>query len=191
MVEMLVAVAIGAVILGVGIPALQSTIERAKVEGQARSLAVLAAQARAAAITNGVETVVLFDGTDFVGFTDVHGATQNDPPDGLFGPVTGAVYHTTDWEVGRQPLEGSLVHEAPGSQPAVDGFVHADRPDQRAIFNPDGSLKATGAFRLRDRRGNFLEVRMAPRATGKVTMRKWDGSEWREQGEGGVSWEWN
>jgi prepilin-type N-terminal cleavage/methylation domain-containing protein len=191
LVELLVAIAIGAVIMTIGVPILQRTIERAKLEGQARTLSVLAAQARAAAITNNVETVVLFDGTEFVSFADLHGSAATDPPDGQFNPITGSDYRTTDWEVGRQPLADSLDAGGPsGDSAAVAGFTNPGRPDQRAIFNPDGSLMEVGAFRLRDRRGNFLEVRMEPKATGKVTLRKWDGSAWREQDEGGAAWEW-
>lgn len=190
LVELLVVLAIGAILVSIGVPILFGTIERAKLEGQARTLAVLAAQARAAAISNNVETVVLFDGTEFMSFADLHGATLADEPDGLFNPVSGAEYKTTDWQIGRQPLAEALSLAGPGSETAVDGFVHDDRADQRAIFNPDGSLREIGAFRLGDRRGNFLEVRMEPLATGKVTVRKWNGSAWREQGEGDVSWDW-
>lgn len=194
MVELLIALVIGAVIMTIGLPIVHGAIERARLEGQARTLAVLAGQARAVAITNNVETVLLFDGTDFVSFADRDGATAADPPDGVFNPVTGAEYKTTDWEVGRQPLDGGLSLAAPGAQQAIDGFDYTGapeaRPNGRAIFEPDGSLIVTGAFRLADRRGNFLEVSLEPLATGKVTVRKWNGSAWREQGEGDVSWDW-
>ena len=49
-----------------------------------------------------------------------------------------------------------------------------------------------GAFRIADQRGNFLEARIAAATTARVELRKWDGSEWREQGEEeeGGAWTW-
>lgn len=191
LVEMLVTLTIGAVIVALGLPALVNLIQRSKLEGQARSLAVMMARARSEAVTQGVETVVLFEDGAFLSFADIHGTDLSDPPDGVWNPVAGQPQRATDWQIGRQLLNRDLALTGPGAQPAVDGFTNPNRPDARAIFNPDGSLYSVGAFRLADGKGNHLEVVLAPRATGQVTLRKWDGSAWREQGEGGESWDWN
>ena len=44
-----------------------------------------------------------------------------------------------------------------------------------AVFEPDGSIRDIGAFRIADDRGdprNTLEVRVAPRATARIEVRK-------------------
>lgn len=190
LVELLIAMTVGAVMITLGMPALNRFIARSKLQGQAQMLSVMVGRARNEAVTRGVETVVLFDGDTFQSFADLDGITAADPPDGEFNPVAGSAHRTTDWQLELRPLDEVVTLAAPGSQAVVDGMVNADRPDGRIIFNPDGSLFSTGSFRLADPRGNFLEVAVGPRATGQVTLRKWDGEAWREQGEQGVSWEW-
>lgn len=191
LVELLVALAIVVTMVGIGLPALNNLISRGKLEGQARSLSVLVGRARNEAVTHGAETVVQLDGDSFVAYVDRDGATAADPPDGLFNPVAGSPYRASDWELSRLPLDSALSVAGPAGEAAIDGLVNPDRPDLRVIFNPDGTLYSTGAFRLTDPRDNFLEVAVGPRATGQVTLRKWDGSAWREQDEGDESWQWN
>jgi prepilin-type N-terminal cleavage/methylation domain-containing protein len=191
LVELLITLAIAALLLTFGIPALNKLIARSKLEGQARMLSVLVGRARNEAVTLGVETVVHFDGDAFVAFADLDGAGSSDPPDGEFNPVSGSPHRTTDWRLDRQSLDSVVTIAGPSGQPAVAGLVNPDRPDGRIIFNPDGSLFSTGGIRLSDPRGNHVEVAVGPRATGQVTLLKWDGTAWREQGEQGVSWQWN
>ncbi len=59
-----------------------------------------------------------------------------------------------------------------------------------ARFNSDGSVDATGAFRYADQRGNFLEVRIDPRAVARVKVRKWDGTSWFARDESPGPWIW-
>lgn len=191
LVELLITLAIAALIMSLGMPALMNMIQRSKLEGQARSLASMMVRSRSEAVKSGVETVVFYDDGEFVSFADVNGATLNDPPDGILGPISGQPQRSTDWILVRQRVTTPVSLSAPGAQDAVVGFANPDRPDGRAIFNPDGSLSAEGSLRLSDGRGNHLELVLGPRATGHVTLRKWDGSAWREQGEGGKSWQWN
>jgi len=61
-------------------------------------------------------------------------------------------------------------------------------------FNSDGSVDQTGAFRLRDQNGNYLEVNIEFQGTGKPVVRKWFGggnadSNWHERSEPGFEWE--
>ena len=191
LVELLIVLAIAALLLTFGIPALNKLIARSKLEGQARMLSVLVGRARNEAVTLGVETVVVLDGDAFFAFADLDGAGASDPPDGLFNPVAGNPHRTTDWRLDHQPLDQVVTVAGPSGQPAVAGLVNAGRADGRIIFNPDGSLFSTGGIRLSDPRGNHLEVAVGPRATGQVTLLKWDGTAWREQGEQGESWQWN
>lgn len=191
LVELLITLAVLGVIVGLGLPALNKLIMRAKLEGQARSVSVLAGRARNEAVTQGAEAVVHLDGDEFVAFVDLDGPNAADPPDGLFNPVSGQGYKATDWEMSRVPLANKITVAAPTGEDAIFGLVNTDRPDERIIFNPDGTLLSTGAFRLADPAGNYLEVAVGPRATGQVTLRKWDGTAWREQDEGGEAWTWN
>lgn len=60
------------------------------------------------------------------------------------------------------------------------------------IFNPDGSADRIGAFRFRDSNDNYLEVRIATPATGRIVLRKWDRNDlaFFQNGEDGHKWEW-
>lgn len=59
-------------------------------------------------------------------------------------------------------------------------------------FLADGSVQETGEFRFADVRGNFLEVGVAPKATARVQVRKWDETDnkWYTRDQGGKAWEW-
>ena len=76
---------------------------------------------------------------------------------------------------------------------SVDGFVNpAPIPAHIAYFSIDGTVADDGAFRIADERGNFLEARIAAATTARVELRKWEGSEWKEQGEGEEgAWTWH
>jgi len=191
LVELLIILVIAGILITTGLPALNRLIVRSKLEGQARNLSVMLGRARNEAVTVGVETVVQLDGDAFLSFADLDGLAAGDPPDGEFNPIAGSVFHATDWQIDRQALNRVVSVEGPSGQSAIVGLVNPGRPDERVIFNPDGSLFSTGAIRLSDSRGNHLEVAVGPRATATVRLRKWDGTAWREQGEEGKSWKWN
>lgn len=109
---------------------------------------------------------------------------------------------------------GLAVAGPRGPGDAFDGLTGIDpgaarrsrelaRGDARAVvFRGDGSVYDAGAFRFADDSGNFLELRVAPEATARVAIRKYDpdpelaanpidDSRWYERGEGGRSWRWN
>jgi type IV fimbrial biogenesis protein FimT len=190
LVELLIVLAIAVLVITLGVPNLLDLLARQRLEGQARDLAALAHRARQEALTRGMPAVVEIDGRAFRAFADLHGATLAAPPDGLFNPLSGAPLQGTDFEIGRRQLHAKLALAGPDSQTNIDGFTVVDGV-RKAIFEPDGSIRATGAIRLADHRGNYLELRVAPRATGKVGLYKWDGSAWRANGEGGTSWTWH
>jgi len=56
------------------------------------------------------------------------------------------------------------------------------------IFREDGSVLSTGAIRFADPRGNVLEVNVEPQATGRVEIRKYDGTAYVTKGEGVNAW---
>jgi hypothetical protein len=55
----------------------------------------------------------------------------------------------------------------------------------------DGAQPFLPAIRFGDYRQNYVEVRVATAASGRIELRKWDGSAYRLQGEGGKSWTWH
>jgi hypothetical protein len=63
-------------------------------------------------------------------------------------------------------------------------------------FLSSGAAKDIGGIRFSDSK-NFFEVHVEPKATARVTLRKYDPAEsdptkqWKVQDEGGQRWTWN
>lgn len=196
--EILVVLAIFGIVAAFGLPALEKMIQRSKLIGVAEQAGVAMRRARYEAIKRGRPAVVQLDAANrqIVVFVDVDGPDgdpNEDIPDLIFNPHPGKAPRETDYELQRLPLPARVTHDTPDASPAVDGFT----PDPGggalniAVFDPDGSLRDTGAIRFADAVGNFMEVRVEPAATGRVSLRKWQDGDWLEQGRsGGESWQW-
>lgn len=189
LVEALITLVVLGVLLALGLPSLWNLVSRRKLDSYAHTAGSVMQHARYEALKRGTSAVVALDGREIVAFADVHGALPTDPPDGFFTP-DGSAPNGTDYEIGRQSVPDGVVMEGPGGSAGVNGFTDVGGGERRAIFDPDGSIRETGALRMRDERGNFLEVRVEPQATARIELRKWDGSNWRAQGEGGSTWDW-
>jgi len=204
MTELLVILALMTVVATLGFPVIQNVVHKSEVRTAVRSATNLLQIARLEAIRRGAPAVVQIDavGGDIFGFVDLHGTALTDPSDGIFNPVLGQPYRMTDYALPRVHLS-SLTFEDPDGDlgaASVDGFDNPNLlPDLVAIFQSDGSAMATGAFRLADRRANYFEIRVAPAATGKLQLRKyddtlavnWDGTHWYSEGEVARGWSWN
>lgn len=202
--ELLVVLALIGVVATLGFPVIQNVVHKAKVRSAVRAVTNLLQIARLEAIRRGFPTVVQIDAVngEMIGFVDLHGATLTDPSDGIFNPVLGQPFRMTDYELPRVHL-ANIVFENPDGDvgaASIDGFDNPDLlPDLMVIFQSDGSAMATGAFRFADRRSNYFELRVAPAATGKLQLRKWDdtlavnwdGSYWYAEGEVSRGWTWN
>lgn len=195
-IEMILVVAIVGIMAAIVVPNLLRTIHRAKLEGITRETAALMQRARSEAVRQNVSTVVRPDlaRNEVFAFADVDGVALGDPPDSIFNPVAGQPHRATDYEIGRFMLPSNILFEAPASDPdpvPISGFSTVG-PDQVAIFDPDGSIRALGAVRYSDRRGNFLEVRVAPAATGRTQVRKWDQNlvDWQTRRQNDKPWVW-
>ncbi|HVR30087.1 MAG TPA: hypothetical protein VMS86_11200 [Thermoanaerobaculia bacterium] len=194
--EILVAGTVLMVAGSVGMPAFFNYMHRAKLEGAARETVMMLHASRLEAITRGRPAVVAVEegSGELVAFADLDGENTGDPPDGIFNPVSGKGPRETDYELGRLRLpSGVMLLDPAGNEgvDAVDGFANpVPLQSKVAFFRIDGSAAGDGAFRLADRRGNFVEARIAAASTARVELRKWDGSVWREQGEGGSAWTW-
>ncbi len=188
LVELVLIVALVGVISGLAFPALQNLIYRTKLEGFTRSCAVLLKRARLEAVQRGVPCVVRLDldSGEIIAWADVDGneTFEIDPDE--------TDWRMTDYEIRRHPLPRGVAFSAPEGQQAVDGLTEfEDFTPNAVVFAGDGSARDGGALRVADTRGNYLEVRLDPPATGQVTLRKWDGEAWVEQSEGGQTWTWH
>ncbi len=207
LVEIIVGVAVISVLLALGAPMAMKTIHTAKVSSVGFDSNVMVRRAKSEAIKKNSPVVVRADLTtnELVAFVDVHGlnpdADPPDPPDGLFNPRNdGRPYTTTDHELQRMPLPAGVTFLGPPADAAViDGFTAVGPPPEVvAIVETDGSVRAVGGFRIGDARGNYLQIRVEPLATAKVTLLKWNRDlsalplpqPWKAQGEDGVRWVW-
>ena len=194
LIELLVAMTTLAVAATMGMPALVNYMQRAKLEGAARQVAMLMYSTRLEAITRGAPAAVAIDAAtgELFAFVDIDGATTTDPPDGVFNPKAGDAFRRTDYELGRLRMPSGVTLQSPNGDlgiDSVDGFVNeAPIPSGIAYFAIDGTIGDVGAFRIGDARGNFLEARVAAATTARVELRKWEGTKWREQGEEEGAW---
>ena len=194
LIEVLVTMTTLAIAATMGMPSLLNYMQRAKLEGAARQVAMMMYSTRLEAITRGAPAAVAIDEAtgELYAFVDIDGATTNDPPDGIFNPKSGDAFRRTDYELGRLRLPSGVKLQNPSGDLGIDsveGFDNAAPvPKGIAYFAIDGTIGDVGAFRIGDARGNFLEARVAAATTARVELRKWQGSEWREQGEEEGAW---
>ncbi len=203
LIEAMVVVLVLGIAAGLGFPTVLRVVHQVRVTSHLREASALIQQARLEAIRRGAPVVVEIDAAtnEMFAYADLNGANPGEPSNGEFNPRDGAPPRTADYEFRRLLVRGDLSFEEPGGQTgldSLDGFVNPNMPDQKAIFQSDGSLEAAGAFRFADARGNFLEIRIAPAATGKVQLRmydptlavNWDGTHWYAHGEVSKGWKW-
>ncbi len=205
LIELAVVGLIIGIISVIAIPALHLVIRRAKLEGMTREIAAHMQVARQEAIKQGIDVVVAFEASDangparLIAFGDVPVGTA--PPDRIFTPDPDEPHRTVDYLVtemvlGDSPSQESLRFDfaAPEGAMAFTGFSTTGAAptddtntvgERFAVFRPDGSIAAPGAFRFGDFRkpygdytagrcGNCFEVRIAPAATAKITFLKYN-----------------
>ena len=97
----------------------------------------------------------------------------------LFQPGAGSTNQTADYEIARlqlpsaQNVAAAISFLAPTGETTIDGFTRNGDGDQVAVFDSDGSIRDLGAFRIADSRGNYFEIRIAPKSTARVETLKW------------------
>lgn len=175
--ELVVTVAVFAVVALLTVPNLLSLNARRNLEGTAEQTAVLLRKARYDAIRSGRAVEVTLDAGRRSVFVDLDG-------DRVFDPV--------EMRQGVVRLPRGVDPGGPAADAdAVTGFT-LDGGVRVAVFEPTGSLQGDGgAFRFGDRRRNFIEVRVSEPATGFVELRKWQDGGWLRHRQGGEAWEWN
>lgn len=176
-IELLVTVAVLALVALLTVPNLLSLHARRDLEGAADQTAVLLRKARYDAIRSGRAVEVTLDAGRRSIFVDLDGDRALDPLELREGVVR--LPHGVD--PGGPAADGD----------AVTGFT-AGGAVRVAVFEPTGALRgAGGAFRLHDRRDNYLEVRVSEPSTGLVELRKWQDGGWLRHRQGGETWRWN
>lgn len=162
LVELLVVLAIGAILALISYPELAKYYTRMQLEGTAQQLALVMQKTRYQAIKTGQATKVCADT-----------ANRRILPE---GPTL----------LPQVDLPKAVNFGAPGTQPAITVTANC------FTFNSDGSAFESGSFRLADNHANYLEVRVDPQATARVQVRKWNdaANDWYTRNQGGKAWEW-
>jgi prepilin-type N-terminal cleavage/methylation domain-containing protein len=195
MVEMLIVLAIIGIVVLLGLPALLAMLQRSKLTNSARETAVLMRLARIEAVKKSRQagvTAIYADRT-IIAFMD------NDT-NGAFGPGDEELSRTrvvngVELRGPGDALEGD-ANAAVGGANFVDTATHATM-----LFTPTGAAVDIGALRFRGAGAHFLEARVDPRATGRVSVQKYvgdpnnasagaDATNWFEPGENGP-WSWD
>lgn len=197
MIELLVVLALAAILMSFGIPALMNTMRQGKLRGVASSTLSLMRQARLDAIKTGGQGVIQL-------------VPPEDPDVDL--PTVMAysdrnsnfIFDDGEPEIGRIVVPNGVRFLAPPDEEgedSVDDFTEDPENDiPIAVFTSNGSVwdEDVGAFRFGDNRGNFLEVRVTTVA-GQMVIQKCrvceaadDESDWfaHKQGEEGEAWVW-
>ncbi|QQR74258.1 MAG: GspH/FimT family pseudopilin [Holophagales bacterium] len=209
LIEAMVVIALIGILATLGLPAFLGMINRSQLLGTTRELAALMRSARIEAVRRGVPTVVIRTADGFTAFV-------NDARDGQ-GRFSNLTFDPpTEREIGRLSLPRRVHVAAPALDSTVNTFSGTaptppfapNLPIVGAVFMPDGSALAEGAFRVADgTERNFFEIRLAPRFTGHVVVRKFDSTPpsatatiyWYEAGfssgaatgSGPNTWEWD
>jgi prepilin-type N-terminal cleavage/methylation domain-containing protein len=199
--ELLVTIAILFTAATIGFPALLRTLARFKLEGSARETAVLMQLARFEAIRHNTQAVVTqdFAARQVVAFADLDSNDVLSAGDRVLARHTlsrGIEFYGPDDVLGGEPVNASWNFPESGAKEGI------------AVFTASGAADIRGALRVADGRGNYLEARVDPAATGRVTVRKYhagvcgeadknDVCHWLtpggigEPGERSKPWEWN
>ncbi|HBL29259.1 MAG TPA: hypothetical protein DD490_20705 [Acidobacteria bacterium] len=184
MIELLVTLAVLSLIMAFSYPHIIGMLTRIKIEGTARETVSLLRAARLQAVRRSCYGVVTIDPAtkEIMAFADLD-------RDGVFDDGSDITISRV-----RLPKQLSFKDEngdidfdsIEGLDANVDGALTL--PSQEVIYRSDGSVLDTGAIRLADHRGNILEVNVDPAATGKVQIRKYNGTAYVTKGEGAREW---
>jgi prepilin-type N-terminal cleavage/methylation domain-containing protein len=168
MIELLVVLLVALVLMMLSAPELMKYYIRSQLEGVTRQTSFILQKARFQAIKNSQEVEICAD---------------------TAGRVVTGLGQTIE-------LPDSVSFGAPASEdPTVTGDCFVFLADGSVKFMADGVVvedEEPRPFRFADVRGNFLEVQVAPRATARVQVLKWNEEDnaWYTRDQGGKAWEW-
>jgi prepilin-type N-terminal cleavage/methylation domain-containing protein len=191
LIEMLVVLALAAILMFFSVPALLTTIRQSRLRGIAQETTVLMRQARLDAIKTSAQAVVRIvppSPADPIGRIEAFSDRNSDGKPDAGEPVLGRVevparvfFKNPAGAVDKASVEGFSANAEDSSMPNI------------ARFRSDGSILALGAYRFADDSDNYLEVRVEPEATARVEVRKWNEArnDWFANGVNGEAWSWN
>jgi prepilin-type N-terminal cleavage/methylation domain-containing protein len=180
LIETLVVLCLAAILAAIGAAELYRQIPRRKLVSTAQQTSMLLRLARLEAVKTSSACVVRIQRDPVLNKHLVVLSFVDDDRDGQFD--------SAEPQLGYLELSpGISVSEVVGfTEPTPAGLYN------QATFGSDGSIRAVGAFRFRNERGETIEAAVPLPSGVKVVLRKKDaGGAWREQGEGGVSWTWD
>ena len=178
LIEAVVVLAVISIVIVIGFPSFVRLTQKARLQGFVQEISIHMASARQEAIRRGVPVVVQprFATRDLFAYANVDLDTSLD-----YDPDDTATVGTADYEVVRLLLPGTRIFDfwgpadgEPSGPDVVDGGTALSDGPNGIVFEPDGSVRDEGAIRVADVNGNFFEVRVAPAATGRVTVLKWN-----------------
>ena len=208
--EMLVVTVILLILGAFGFPALQQLLNRSKLQGSAREIAVHLGSSRITALRMGRNVVVkpMFAEKRLVSFLDDNENFVQDLGEEEVSSLSlvGLGGDRGIFLMGPDGVAGT--DDAPGQ--ALEGLTtivsgDPDVPDLNvAVFEPDGSIRDSGGIRISDGQdpANLFEVRIDPPATARVEILKYvygddrgftragDPATGSWFGQGGNVWEW-
>jgi len=171
LIELLGTVGILMLLAVVGFPALSNWVDQQRILGFVNDGSVQLVRARQEAIQRGVPVVVQpdVDAGVLESWADVD-------DDLTFDPDPSAVNRTTDYSIGQVmlPTQSVVVFGGPGG--IVADLTVMPEGLNAFVFEPDGSIRQTGAVRVSDDRGNSFELRVEPKATAKTRILKYNGA---------------
>lgn len=194
-IEILIALSVGVFLFLLVFPSMHRFVHRANLESAARQTESLMQVARLESIKHNVTSNLVFDydSHQVYAYVDTNANNVEDPG---------------EQELGRFPLP-NMVHFFAAEDAAIDSvnaLINFDDSNTCtpacphggiAAFLPDGSAARTGAVRFGDQKnsssqGNFIEVRIATAATGRLEMRKYNYTTgtYLLRDEGGNGWVW-
>lgn len=201
LVELVVIASVLVILMLIGLPALHFQLAKSRLTGSCEQVSLHLLRARFESLKQGMPVVVRFglDTRKLSGFLD-----END--DGIQSAGETLLFSVDVPEAGSQiafyPMGPDGVEGTPDDAArAIVGFTDVDG-DRVAIFRADGSIDAPGAIRFADGkqpRPNVFEVRVAPRSTARIEIRKFIhedlngfdselGGSWFPRGGG--KWKW-
>lgn len=183
--ELLVVLGFAGILLAFSAPSMLQAVRRAKSMGVAQSTTQLLQVARLNSIKHFRRAIV---------HIDPPGVEPEAPVDNPVPILKAFIDRNGNAAPDGRELLG-VVELPNGLEVSVDGFSPDPRdPDlpNTAVFNPDGTMLDTGAFRFTDERENELETRVLSRTDFRVRIQKKDKdtNQWLDQGEGATPWEW-
>jgi len=192
LIELLVVLVLIGILSTFALTALFNAVYRARLSGLALEAASVCQAARLEAVKRSapVRVEVHFSTNSLISYVDLDttspGVYKAGGPDILLSTII---------------LPNGVFLHGPGAMGtanlnAVYDFTALS--DGAAVqFNADGAVDNMGAFRFRDQRGNILELRVSPKASARVAVRKFAGdpnggddpTQYFESGEG-TGWTW-